>query len=300
MIRKLIIFLIIVLPFLASAQEFMCQVSVNSPQVEGTEKKVFQTLQSELYEFINNRKWTNFVYKTEERIECSIMITITERISSDQFKAKVNVVLQRPVYKTSYNTNLLNLVDNDFNFKYVELEPLVYNDDAYTSNLTSMVAYYVYIMLGMDADSFTKFGGTPYFEKARSVVNSAQNSPERGWKGFESLKNRYWLVENLMNNTYSSFREGMYLYHRTGMDLMSENIDMGRSGVSDCLENIQRVNREKPNLYIVQLFIDAKRDELINIYSQASPMDKTKTINLLKEIDIANASKYQQIMQQPK
>ncbi len=300
MIRKLIIFLIIVLPFVASAQEFMCQVSVNSPQVEGTEKKVFQTLQSELYEFINNRKWTNFVYKTEERIECSIMITITERISSDQFKAKVNVVLQRPVYKTSYNTNLLNLVDNDFNFKYVELEPLVYNDDAYTSNLTSMVAYYVYIMLGMDADSFTKFGGTPYFEKARSVVNSAQNSPERGWKGFESLKNRYWLVENLMNNTYSSFREGMYLYHRTGMDLMSENIDMGRSGVSDCLENIQRVNREKPNLYIVQLFIDAKRDELINIYSQASPMDKTKTINLLKEIDIANASKYQQIMQQPK
>jgi hypothetical protein len=300
MIRKLIMFLIIVLPFVASAQEFMCQVSVNSPQVEGTEKKVFQTLQSELYEFINNRKWTNFVYKTEERIECSIMITITERISSDQFKAKVNVVLQRPVYKTSYNTNLLNLVDNDFNFKYVELEPLVYNDDAYTSNLTSMVAYYVYIMLGMDADSFTKMGGTPYFEKARSVVNSAQNSPERGWKGFESLKNRYWLVENLMNNTYSSYREGMYLYHRNGLDLMSENIDMGRSGVSDCLENIQRVNREKPNLYIVQLFIDAKRDELINIYSQAAPMDKTKTINLLKEIDIANASKYQQIMQQPK
>ncbi len=300
MIRKLIIFLIFVLPFVASAQEFMCQVSVNSPQVEGTEKKVFQTLQSELYEFVNNRKWTNFVYKTEERIDCSIMITITERISSDQFKAKVNVVLQRPVYKTSYNTNLLNLVDNDFNFKYVEFEPLVYNDDAYTSNLTSVVAYYIYVMLGMDADSFTKFGGTPYFEKARAVVNSAQNSPERGWKGFEGTKNRYWLVENLMNSAYSSFRDGIYSYHRSGLDLMSENIDMGRSGVSDCLENIQRINREKPNLYIVQLFIDAKRDELINIYSQAAPMDKTKTINLLKEIDIANASKYQQIMQQPK
>jgi hypothetical protein len=300
MIRKLIIFLIIVLPFVAKAQEFMCQVSVNSPQVEGTEKKVFQTLQSELYEFVNNRKWTNFVYKTEERIECSIMITITERISSDQFKAKVNVVLQRPVFKTSYNTNLLNLVDNDFNFKYVEFEPLVYNDDAYTSNLTSMVAYYVYIMLGMDADSFTKFGGTPYFEKARAVVNAAQNSPDRGWKGFESQRNRYWLVENLMNNSYSGFREGIYAYHRAGLDLMSENIDMGRSGVNDCLENIQRVNREKTGIYIVQLFIDAKRDELINIYSQAAPMDKTKTINLLKEIDPANGSKYQQIMQQPK
>jgi hypothetical protein len=228
------------------------------------------------------------------------MITSTERISSDQFKAKVNVVLQRPVFKTSYNTNLLNLVDNDFNFKYVEFEPLVYNDDAYTSNLTSMVAYYVYIMLGMDADSFTKFGGTPYFEKARAVVNAAQNSPDRGWKGFESQRNRYWLVENLMNNSYSGFREGIYAYHRAGLDLMSENIDMGRSGVNDCLENIQRVNREKTGIYIVQLFIDAKRDELINIYSQAAPMDKTKTINLLKEIDPANGSKYQQIMQQPK
>ncbi len=300
MIRKLVIFLIICLPALASAQEFMCQVSVNSPQVEGTEKKVFQTLQAALYEFVNNRKWTNYVYKTEERIECSIMITVSDRPSSDQFNAKVSVIMQRPVYRTSYNTNLLNLVDKDFNFKYVEYEPLEYNDDAYTSNLTSMVAYYVYIMLGIDADSFSKMGGTPYYEKARGVVNAAQNSPERGWKAFESLKNRYWLVENLMNNTYSPFRDGLYSYHRTGLDLMSENMDMGRSGVNDCLEDLQRVNREKNGLYVVQLFIDAKRDELINIYSQAAPMDKTKAINILKELDPANSSKYQQIMTQGK
>ncbi|MEI6061312.1 MAG: DUF4835 family protein [Bacteroidota bacterium] len=300
MIRKLVIFLIICLPAFASAQEFMCQVSVNSPQVEGTEKKVFQTLQAALYEFVNNRKWTNYVYKTEERIECSIMITVSDRPSSDQFNAKVSVIMQRPVYRTSYNTNLLNLVDKDFNFKYVEYEPLEYNDDAYTSNLTSMVAYYVYIMLGIDADSFSKMGGTPYYEKARGVVNAAQNSPERGWKAFESLKNRYWLVENLMNNTYSPFRDGLYSYHRTGLDLMSENMDMGRSGINDCLEDLQRVNREKNGLYVVQLFIDAKRDELINIYSQAAPMDKTKAINILKELDPANSSKYQQIMTQGK
>jgi hypothetical protein len=300
MIRKLIIFLIICLPAFANAQEFMCQVSVNSQQVEGSEKKVFQTLQSALYEFINNRKWTNYVYKTEERIECSMMITITERPSSDQFKAKVNIVLQRPVYKTSYNTNLLNLVDKDFDFKYIEYDPLDYNDDAFTSNLTSMVAYYLYIMLGYDADSFTQFGGTQYFEKARSVVNAAQNTPERGWKAFENNKNRFWLVENLLNSTYSLMREGFYTYHRAGLDLMSENMDMGRSGINDCLENMQKVNREKIGLYAVQLFIDAKRDELINIYSQAAPMDKTKTVNILKEIDPANSSKYQQIMQPPK
>jgi len=300
MMRKLIILLIICSPAFVSAQEFMCQVSVNSPQVEGTEKKVFQTLQTELYEFVNNRKWTNFVYKNEERIECSIMITITERISSDQFKGKVNVVLQRPVYKTSYNTNLLNLVDNDFDFKYVEFEPLIYNDDAFTSNLTSMVAYYLYMMLGYDADSFSPFGGTLYFEKARAVVNAAQNSPDRGWKAFESLKNRYWLVENIMNNTYSAFRDGLYSYHRMGLDLMSENMDLGRSGVNDCLENLQKVNREKTGLYITQLFLDAKRDELINIYSQAAPMDKTRIVNIMKEVDPANSSRYQQIMQQPR
>lgn len=274
----------------------MCQVTVNSPQVEGTEKKVFQTLQTELYGFVNSRKWSNYVYKTEERIECSMMITITERISSDQFKAKVNVVLQRPVYKTSYNTNLLNLVDKDFDFKYVEFEPLEYNDDAYTSNLTSMVAYYLYMMLGLDADSFSKSGGTMYYEKARGVVNAAQNSPERGWKAFESQKNRYWLVENLLNNSYSEFRDGLYSYHRIGLDLMSDNMDLGRSGVNDCLENLQKVNREKTGLFITQLFIDAKRDELINIYSQAAPMDKTRIINIMKEVDPANSSRYQQIM----
>lgn len=175
MFRKLIVLLVTCLPLLVSAQEFMCQVSVNAAQVEGSEKKVFQTLQTAVYEFINNRKWTNYVYRPEERIECSMLITITERISSDQFKGRINVVLQRPVYKTSYNTNLLNLVDKDFDFKYVELEPLEYNDDVYTSNLTSMVAYYLYIMLGIDADSFTKLGGTPYYEKARGVVNAAQN-----------------------------------------------------------------------------------------------------------------------------
>lgn len=298
--RKLIVFLISCLPLLATPQEFMCQVTVNSPQVEGTDKKVFQTLQSELYEFVNNRKWTNFVYKTEERIECSMMITISERPSSDQFKAKVNIILQRPVYKSSYNTNLLNLVDKDFDFTYVEYQPLDYSDDAFSSNLTSMVAYYIYVMLGIDADSFSRNGGTPYFEKARAVVNSAQNAPQRGWKAFESQKNRYWLIENLLNNTYSQFREGMYTYHRTGLDLMSENMDLGRSGVNDCLESIQRVNREKNGLYVVQLFIDAKRDELINIYSQSSPMDKSKAVNILKEIDPANSSKYAAIMQQGK
>lgn len=297
MIRRIFLFIITLIPVLVLGQEFNCQVQVNAPQVEGSEKKIFQTMQQALYEFVNNKKWTNYIYRPEERIECSMMITVSERLSSDQFNAKINIVLKRPVYKTSYNTTLLNYLDKDFSFKYVEFEPLDFNDDTYTSNLTSTVAFYLYIFLGVDADSYSRFGGTPYYEKARAVVTAAQNAPERGWKAFESMKNRYWLVENMLNNVYSPLREGIYQYHRLGLDIMTENIDLGRSGINDCLENFQRAGREKPGLFILQLMMDAKRDELINAYSQASPMDKTKAINILKELDPANSSKYQQIMQ---
>lgn len=298
MLKKTILILILAAPYWLKAQEFICQVQVTSPQVEGTEKKIFQTMQQSIYDFINNRKWTNYAFKPEERIECSILITISDRISSDQFRGKINVVLQRPVYKTSYNTNLLNHQDKDFDFTYVEYQPLDYSDEVFTSNLTSMLAYYVYIILGIDADSFTRYGGTAYFEKARAIVNTAQNTPEKGWKAFESMKNRYWLVENLLNSTYSSVREGIYQYHRLGLDQMADNMDIGRTSVNDCLENFQRANREKPGLFLIQLMIDAKRDELINIYTQASPMEKAKAVNILKELDPANSSKYQRIMTQ--
>ncbi|HOW30202.1 MAG TPA: DUF4835 family protein, partial [Bacteroidales bacterium] len=286
--RQILLVLSVILPMLMKAQEFICQVSVNAPQVEGSERKVFQTMQSAIYEFVNNRKWTNYVYKPEERIECSMMLTINDRVSSDQFKGRLNLVLQRPVYKTSYNTNLLNYIDTDIDFKYVEYEPLIYTDDAFTSNLTSVIAYYVYIFLGLDADSYSLMGGTPYFEKAKAIVNTAQNSQEKGWKAFESMRNRFWLVENLMNGAYSPLREGIYQYHRLGLDVMSDNIDLGRASVTECLENFQKAGREKPGLFILQLMTEAKRDELVNIYSQASPMDKTRAVNILKEIDPAH------------
>lgn len=290
--------LLCLLPLFAGAQEMMFQVNISTPKIEGTEKKVFQTLQTALYEFINNRKWTNYVFKPEERIEGTMMITITDRISTDQFKAKMNLVVQRPVYKTSYTTNLLNLQDENFDFKYVEYEPLEFSEDVFTSNLTSLVAYYVYMALGIDADSYSRFGGTPYFEKARNVVNAAQNTPEKGWKAFEALKNRYWLAENFLNSSYSPLREGLYNYHRLGLDVMTENMDIGRSSVSEFLESLQRVNREKPNLFMVQVVLDAKRDEIINIYQQAAPMDKSRAVNILKEIEPSNSAKYQQILQQ--
>ena len=295
--RKIIFsFILFTFSVQAFAQEFNASVQVTAQQVEGTDKKIYQTLQQAIYEFINNRKWSNYQYKVEERIECTFLITITERVSSDEFKGKLNLVIRRPIYKTNYNSVLINHVDNDINFKYIEYQPLDFDENTFTSNLTSLLAYYVNIVLGYDGDSYSLFGGTPYFEKAQSILNSAQNATESGWKAFESTKNRYWLIENIMNTTYSPIREASYKFHRLGLDVMTENIENGRTAVSESLELLRKVNRQKPGLFLLQLFLDAKRDELINVYSQAAPIDKTKAINILKEIDPSNSSKYQKIL----
>lgn len=285
--------------FCAKAQEFNVTVQVTSPQVEGTEKKIFETLQQELFDFVNNRKWTNYIYKPEERIEGTILITVEQR-SGEDFKGKINVALRRPVFKSSYNTTLLNYLDRDFEFKYVEFQPLEYSDNVFTTNLSSTIAYYLYLYLGLDGDSFAKNGGSPYFAKAQNIVNMGQNAREKGWKAFEGQKNRYWLIENLTNPTYSSVREASYRYHRLGLDLMADDVEAGRAAINESLELLRKANRERPGLFILQLFLEAKRDELVNIYSQASPMDKTKAVNILKEIDPASASKYQRILEAAK
>lgn len=298
--RYLILFFFIIITFVrGTAQEFNLSVQVSSPMVEGSEKKIFETLQQELYDFVNNSKWTNYIYKPEERIEGTMLITVEQR-SGEDFKAKMNVALRRPVYKSSYNTALFNYVDKDFDFKYVEFQALDYSDNTFESNLTSTIAFYLYIYLGLDGDSFSKNGGSPYYAKAQNIVNLGQNAREKGWKAFESQKNRYWIIENLTNPAYSSVREAMYRYHRHGLDLMADDVEAGRAGINESLELLRKANRERPGLFILQLFLEAKREELINIYSQASPMDKTKAVNILKEIDPANSNRYQKILEAAK
>jgi len=295
---KTLIFIIFLLSSsLIQAQELECQVQVSSPQVQGTDRRVFQTLQKEIYEFVNERKWTNYDVKIPEKIECTIGITINDRISNDEFKGTINIQLRRPIFKTSYNSVLLNYYDKNFQFKYLEYESLEFNENSYTSDLTSVIAFYVYIFLGLDFDSFSLYGGTPFYEKAQSIVNSAQSSPYSGWKAFETLKNRYWMVENMLNSSFVDLRAAIYTYHRKGLDLMSDNIEFGRSGVYESLELLRKVNREKPDLFMTKVFLEAKSDEIVNIFSQASPTDKQKAINILNEIDPANSNRYQQILQ---
>ncbi len=297
--KKIILLLLLfVITMRMSAQELDCQISVTSPQLEGTDKRVFESMQQSMYEFINNRKWTNFNFRVEERIECTILLTVNDRLGSDEFRGTLNLVLRRPVFNTAYNTPLLNTVDKDFTFRFVEFQPLDFSENTYTSNLTSTLAFYIYMFLGMNFDSYAPLGGTPYYEKAQSIVTAAQNAPESGWKGFESQKNRFWFVENFLNPSNAGLRDFMYKYHRQGLDVMYEKVDLGRSAITESMNYLQALYNAKPGLYGLQLILDAKRDEFVNIYSdqRVPPMEKTQVVNILKEIDPANGSKYQTIL----
>ncbi len=289
--------LILILTTDLFSQEFLCNIQVNSQQVQGTDKRVFENMQTALTEFINNRRWTSYEFKPEERIECNMVVNVTERPSTDRFKATLNVVASRPVYKSAYNSPLINYIDKKFEFEYVEFQPMEFQENTYTSNLTSVIAYYLYMILGIDFDTFSPNGGTLFYEKAESIVNAAQNSPESGWRASEDQRNRYWLVENYMNNSYSDLRTFLYQYHRQGLDLMAENVEQGRSNISNSLNLLKNVYDDRPGLFALQLIIDAKRNEIINIFKKGNPREQTDAQNIMKEIDPANSSEYSKITQ---
>jgi hypothetical protein len=281
------------------SQELNCMIQFNTQKLSGSNKKVFETLQNAVYEFVNNRKWSYHNFKQEERIECTMLITINDQMNADEFRGTMNVVIRRPVLNAAYNSVLLNTIDKNIQFKYTEYQPLDYSDGSFTSNLTSILAYYSYTILGFYFDSFSPSGGSQYFEKAQEVVNAAQNSSDPGWKAFESEKNRYWIVNNYLNSANAGLRDFAYRYHRLGLDQMYEKVDQGRNVTTEGLEILQKIYNATPNLYALQLIFDAKRDEFVNIYAdqRVPPMEKTNITNLLKEIDPANSSKYAAILE---
>lgn len=294
--RKIIISVFfLVISFLSSAQEFNCVVKVISPQVQETDKHIYEALENIIFDFVNNRKWSNHIFEMEERVECTMMLNIKSR-DMNTFTGELNVILRRPVFNTSYNSILFNYVDKDIQFDYVENQPLDYADNTFSNNLTSVLAYYSYILLGLDGDSFSSLGGSDYYQNAKAVVDAAQNANEAGWQAFQSQKNRFWLIENLMNNNYYPIRNCIYEYHRKGLDVMYDKVDYGRGVIAGSLMPLKNVYNNRPNLYLLRVFFDAKSDELIDIFSQATSSEKNKVVSLLKEIDPANSSKYQKIL----
>ena len=278
------------------AQELNCQVSVLTPQIQASDKTIYEKLQTDLREFLNNRKWTTDEFLNQERIECSMVITISERISTDEFSASIQISSRRPVYHSSYNSTMFNHQDKDFNFRYVQDQTIEFDEGNVRSNLTAVLAYYAYIILGFDYDSFSPLGGSLYFSKAQDIANNAQNLPERGWKAFESSRSRYWAVENLQNVVFRPLREASYTYHRLGLDKFEENFTDARAVMTESLKSLRKVYDDKPNSFLMQLFFTAKADEIVNIYTPATPSEKSDLVPILSQIDPANALKYQGIL----
>jgi len=292
---SLIILTILVFTANSFAQELRCNVTVSAQRIQGANQNLFQTMQSDIYEFMNNRKWTDHIYSYDEKLRCNIMILLEEQLSADEFRGTIQVQLIRPVFDSSYETTILNIKDNDFRCRYVEFQPLEFNETSNRENLTNILAFYAYVILGYSYDSFSLEGGTPYFEKAQAIVNNSQNLPVKGWKSFESERNRYWLLENIMNKSYSDFRRCMYNYHRNGLDLMSQRVEEGRSNIAESLRDLQKVFRKRPSTYILQMFFDAKVDELVNVFSKSYPDERARVLAILNEIDPSNGSKYSKI-----
>ena len=296
---RFIFFLALLISFSQlQAQEVICNVRVLSNQIQSSDKKKFNTLQKAIREFVNNKKWTSEIFKSEERLECNIMINITEELSTDEYKGTIQIQSSRPVYNTSYYSPLMNYIDNDFQFSYIEHQTLEFNENTYISSLTSVVSFYIYTVLALDYYTFSKDAGVVYMQKAQTIVNNAQSAPERGWKAFESNKNRYWIAEELLDAKYSSFTDAIYQYHRMGLDRMFEEPEKGRASVTESLELLRKVKRQNPTAFILQLFFDAKSSELANVYSNAFPDEKARVINLLTELDPSNISKYNKIKEQ--
>ncbi len=283
------------------AQELQCNVQVVSQQIQGTNKQVFQTMQNAIFEFMNNRVWTNHVYATEERIECNLMFNITEQISADEFKGTLTVQARRPVYNTNYNTTTFNFVDNDIHFRYVEFSPLEFDLNSHISNLTSILAYYAYFILGLDYDTFSLYGGTPYFTNAERIVMNAQNAPEAGWKPLDDLahKSRYWLVKDMLDPEYEPLREFNYRYHRLGLDVMDEKVAEARAEITDSLELLQKLFRSRPDpyMYLFRLIFDAKSDELVDVYTESFPEERSRAHAILTEVDKSHTNKYKAILE---
>jgi len=283
------------------SQELNCSVQISAQKIQGSNRQVFQTMQKAMYEFMNNTVWTDNVYGFSERIDCSILINLTEQLSADEFRGTIQIQSRRPAYNTTYNTTMLNFVDNNFQFTYVEFEPLEFDPNTYRSNLTSVLAYYAYLIIGIDYDSFSLNGGQQYFEIAERIANNAQNAPVTGWKPYDGSRNRnrYWLIKNILNREYSNVRRFEYEYHIKGLDLLESRINEARTGMVENLRLLQEVYRRSPDpfMYYLTLVIDAKSDELISIFTDAFPEEKSRVVQILAEIDPANKSKYEKIQQ---
>ena len=295
--------LLLIISFRLSAQDVSANVDVMFDRVQNVDPKVFQALKKSLMEYLNNRKWTNDNYKSTEKIECSFLLNLTQKTGENIYTATLNIQASRPVFNSGYNTPLVNYIDRDIIFRFDESQTLQYDDnrvagsDAMVSNLTATFAYYINIILGLDYDSFAPKGGDEYFRKAQNIVNNAPEEGKsiKGWKASEGNRNRYWLIDQILNPRFDKFRPYWYTYHRKGLDLMSQKPEEARKNILDGIPVLTKINNENPTSILFQFFFNAKANEFINTLMQTPAADRKDYIDQLSKMDVPNTARYRGI-----
>ncbi|WP_460219196.1 type IX secretion system protein PorD [Psychroserpens sp. MEBiC05023] len=293
--RKYIYSLLIILITAKSwSQELNCNVVVNAQQTGNENVQVFKTLERQLREFVNNTQWTNKSYKNQERIDCGMVITIND-YDTDRFKATLQIQSSRPVYGSTYGTPIYNFNDKDFNFQYLEFQNFVYNPTQFESNLISVISFHIYMMLGLDADSFAPNGGDEYFKQAQTILNYSQQNNAKGWKLEDGQQTRFVLIDNILSPTFIDFRNVMYDYHRNGLDLMSEDAKKGKQGIADAIDGLKKMNSRRPNSFLMRVFFDAKSDEIKDVFSGGPNVNVAELTSTLTKIAPMHSSKWRAI-----
>lgn len=282
--------------FYGQAQELNCQVSVRADKIQATNKRIFETLETSVTEFLNNTKWGDTEFAIEEKISCSVLITIDDFALPGSIKATLQINASRPVYNSSFSTTIFNHQDRSFSFNYVENSPIVFTPNQFRSNIASVLAFYAYMILGYDADSFEKNGGDPYFAEAQAIVSNAQNAPQAGWKSFEDTRNRFWLIDNAIQKLFQPIRDCYYKYHRQGLDVMYSNTDVGRKNILEALDGLMAVHKARPLSFNMQIFFNTKQNEIISIFNEAPQAEKEKFVEIVSVLDPTRASNYADIL----
>ncbi|TXC76150.1 type IX secretion system protein PorD [Luteibaculum oceani] len=285
------------LPHIAWGQELNATVQVTYERVkaQATNPRIFETLERTAQEFLNNTKWGGDDFQLEERIQCSFLFTI-DKISGNTYEGSIQVTSSRPVFNSNYSTTLLNHKDNDFTFSYTENAPIIFTPNQFKDNLSSVLAYYAYLVLAMDYDSFSREGGKAYFTLAQRVVANAQNAGFDGWRSSEGVRNRFWIVDNALQEAFKPIRDCVYEYHRQGLDQMYSNTEDARKTIIEALKKLERVHAVKPLSINMQIFFNAKSQEIINIFDASPAQEKESLLSLLGKLDPSNLSKYQKLV----
>ena len=292
--NKLLLIVTILFSINCFNQELNCNVVINASQTGNENLQVFKTLENQINEFINNTTWTNKNYNNKQRINCSMIVNISS-FDNNNYKATLQIQSSRPIFNSSYNSTLYNYIDKNFSFQYQEFQNFTFNSDQFESNLVSVLAFHVYIILGLEADTFKLNSGNQYYQRAQKILDYSNGTNYLGWSAKDGRQTRYYLIDNLLSPTYKEFSQMLYNYHLNGLDKMYDDIKGSKSNIAKSILSLERMNNRRPNSYLLKVFFDSKADEIRDIFSGGPSVEITNLLSTLTKLAPIHSSKWREI-----